>query len=227
MTEREPPDAGGSKPDRPGGRTVVLVHGLWYGTVSLALLARRLEARGFRTHAFSYPTLGRTLAENARALYEFARRIDAKPLDFVGHSLGGLVILRMFDGWRRLPEGRVVLMGSPVRGSSTASKIAQMPLTRPFVGKARTALAYGFGHAPAGRETGVIAGTKGLGLGRVFKRLELPHDGTIAVAETELPDAADRLELDVSHTGLVLSAEVASQVARFLHRGRFDRGAGM
>lgn len=224
MIEREPPDGGGSKPDRPSRRTVVLVHGLWYGAVSLALLARRLEGHGFLTHAFSYPTLGRTLAENARSLYEFARGIDGKPLDFVGHSLGGLVILRMFDGWRRLPQGRVVLMGSPVRGSSTASKIAQMPLTRPFVGKARTALAYGFDHAPAGRETGVIAGTRGVGLGRVFQRLESPHDGTIAVAETELPDAADRLELDVSHTGLVLSAEVASAVGGFLRRGRFDRG---
>lgn len=225
MIEREPPDGGGSKPDRPSRRTVVLVHGLWYGAVSLALLARRLEGHGFLTHAFSYPTLGRTLAENARSLYEFARGIDGKPLDFVGHSLGGLVILRMFDGWRRLPQGRVVLMGSPVRGSSTASKIAQMPLTRPFVGKARTALAYGFDHAPAGRETGVIAGTRGVGLGRVFQRLESPHDGTIAVAETELPDAADRLELEVSHTGLVLSAEVASAVGGFLRRGRFDRGS--
>ncbi|NDY94988.1 hypothetical protein [Wenzhouxiangella limi] len=32
---------------------VVLVHGLWYGPVSLALMARRLEAHGFRTHRFA------------------------------------------------------------------------------------------------------------------------------------------------------------------------------
>lgn len=211
--------------NRRAPRPVVLVHGLWYGPVSLALMARRLEARGFATHSFGYPTLGQSLAENARALYAFARERSDETLDFVGHSLGGLVILRMLDEWSGLPPGRVVLLGSPVRGSATASKIVQMPLTRPFVGKARTALAYGFAHAPAGRETGVIAGTRGVGLGRVFERLDPPHDGTIAVAETHLPGAADALELDVSHTGLVLSREVVESVERFLRRGRFRPGA--
>ena len=209
----------GSEP--PGQRSVVLVHGLWYGPVSLALLARRLEARGFQTRTVRYPTVSRGLAGNARALFDFARQCASAPLDFVGHSLGGLVILRMFDEWTGLPPGRIVLLGAPVRGSVTASKIVQMPLARPFVGRARTALAYGFAHAPPGRETGVLAGTRGLGLGRVFERLDPPHDGTIAVAETRLPGCADRLDLPVSHTGLVLSATVAGAVARFLHHGRF------
>lgn len=219
--------AGGSPPGEIAGpgpagqRTVVLVHGLWYGPVSLALMARRLEARGFQTRSFGYPTLGRDLSGNARALFDFARELSDEPLDFVGHSLGGLVILRMLDEWPDLPPGRVVLLGSPVRGSATASKIVQMPLTRPFVGKARTALAYGFANAPAGRQTGVVAGTRAVGLGQVFERLEPPHDGTIAVAETRLPGATDQLELPVSHTGLVLAAEVVDAIEVFLRRGRF------
>lgn len=208
-----------------GGRVpVVLVHGLWYGPVSLALMARRLDARGFRTHRFSYPTLARSLAANARALFEYARALETETLHFVGHSLGGLVILRMFDEWTGLPPGRVVLLGSPVQGSAAAGRIMEMKITRPVIGKARTALEYGFSHAPARRETGVIAGTRSMGLGRMFEKLPVPHDGTIAVAETRLPGAADSIELPVSHTGLVLSAEVVSAVAGFLRRGRFDRG---
>ena len=213
--------AGRSRSERTERRTVVLVHGLWYGPVSLKLMARRLEARGFVTHSFGYPTLGRSLAENACALHDYAQALATEPLDFVGHSLGGLVILRMLDEWPVMAAGRVVLLGAPVRGSATASKIVQMPLTRPFVGKARTALAFGFAHAPAGRETGVIAGTRAVGLGQVFERLEPPHDGTIALAETRLPGATDCVELDVSHTGLVLSTEVVAAVDRFLRRGRF------
>ncbi len=225
MTGRASPPSPGSRSARGDKRDVVLVHGLWYGPVSLALMARRLEARGFRTHSFSYPTLGQTVVSNARALFDFARDLDLARLDLVGHSLGGLVILRMLDEWRGLPPGRVVLLGSPVRGSATASKVVQKPWTRPLVGQARSALEYGFAHAPAGRETGVIAGTRPVGLGRMFERLEPPHDGTIAVAETRLPGAADQLELPVSHTGLVLASGVVDAVETFLRHGRFTRGA--
>ncbi|NDY94989.1 hypothetical protein [Wenzhouxiangella limi] len=134
------------------------------------------------------------------------------------------MILRMFDEWAGLPPGRVALLGAPVQGSAAAGRIAEMKITRPVVGKARTALEYGFSHAPGGRDTGVVAGTRSMGLGRMFEKLPLPHDGTIAAAETRLPGAADAIELPVSHTGLVLSAEVVSAVAGFLRRGRFDRG---
>jgi len=128
----------------------------------------------------------------------------------------------MFDEYRGLPPGRVVLLGSPVRGSNLASHLASVRMIRPFIGQARTALERGFSHAPVGRETGVIAGTRPVGLGRVLGNLEDPSDGTILVKETHLDDAADALELPVTHTGLVLSREVSDLVGRFLETGRFS-----
>ncbi len=188
----------------------------------MALMALRLEEQGFDCERFGYPTLSETVASNARALFEYARDLDADQLDFVGHSLGGIVILRMFDEYRGLPPGRVVLLGSPVRGSNLASHLASVRMIRPFIGQARTALERGFSHAPVGRETGVIAGTRPVGLGRVLGNLEDPSDGTILVKETHLDDAADALELPVTHTGLVLSREVSDLVGRFLETGRFS-----
>ncbi|TVR96646.1 MAG: alpha/beta fold hydrolase [Wenzhouxiangellaceae bacterium] len=208
-------------------RQVVLVHGLWYGPVSMALLALRLEAMGYKCHRFGYPTLSQNVAANARALFEFARGIDLEQVDFVGHSLGGIVILRMFDEYRGLPPGRLVLLGSPVRGSDLASHLASVRMIRPLIGQARTALERGFSYSPAGRETGVIAGTKAVGLGRVLGKLDAPSDGTIRVAETRLDDAADTLELPVSHTGLVLSRDVSDAVGRFLSEGRFAPGGAV
>lgn len=211
--------------DSTGREPVVLVHGLWYGPISLALMARRLDQRGFQSHLFSYPTVRHSLSENARALFDYSKALQADQLHFVGHSLGGLVILRMFDEWTGLPPGRIVLLGSPVNGSAAAGKITRLKITRPFVGQARTALEYGFSHAPAGRETGVVAGTRSVGLGRLIEHLPLPHDGTITVAETELPGAVDSIEIPQSHTGLALSGQAACTIAEFLHRGRFDHGA--
>lgn len=203
-------------------RRVVLVHGLWYGPVSMSLLAIRLEGMGFECHRFGYPTLSRSVSENALALRDFCIELGAEQLDLVGHSLGGIVILRMLDELGGLPPGRIVLLGSPARGSSVASRLVEIKAARPFIGQSRSALERGFSHAPTGYETGVIAGTRGVGLGRIIENLEPPHDGTIGVAETRLDDARDTLEMVVSHTGLVLSAEVAKAVADFLQHGSFE-----
>jgi len=202
-------------------RKVILVHGLWYGRLGLTLLRRRLNRAGFDCHGFSYPTMRRPLAANARSLYEFARRFDDGPLDFVGHSLGGLVILRMLDEFGGLPPGRVVLLGSPVRGSAVAGEAADLPLIRPLVGRAKTALEYGFRAAPADRETGTVMGTGHVGVGRLFRNLKTPSDGVVAVEECRLQGVTDELILPVTHTGLVTSRQVAEAVARFLESGRF------
>ena len=60
------------------------------------------------------------------------------------------------------------------------------------------------------------------GLGRVTGSFEGPNDGTVAVAETVSEQLSDRLELAVSHTGLLFSGEVARQSAIFLAQGRFE-----
>jgi len=211
--------------NRAVNRTVVLVHGLWYGTVSLRLLGRRLRSRGFDVAYFSYPTVRRPVRHSARALHSFAtdltRTQHSADLDFVGHSLGGLVILRMLHEYRDLPPGRVVVLGSPVAGSSVARRMVNWPVARGLIGRSGTILKSGFSNAPTGRETAVIAGTRGMGLGRAIERLDRPHDGTVSVAETRLSGATAHLQMPVSHTGLVLSQQVAQQTGYFLTHGQF------
>ncbi len=58
-------------------------------------------------------------------------------------------------------------------------------------------------------EVGVIAGSMGLGLGRLFAELNADHDGTVMVDETRLPGAKDQVVLSTSHTGMLFSADVA------------------
>lgn len=200
---------------------VVLVHGLWYGRVSMQLLARRLTRAGFGCRVFGYSTLRTSLSDSAGALRRFIGRRRHARLHLVGHSLGGLVILRMLADGDDLPPGRIVLLGSPVHGSGVARRAAGIRAFRPLLGRSREALEAGFHQAPAGRETGIIAGTGSVGVGRVLGGLEGPGDGTVSVAETRLDGTGDRLELPVTHTGLLLSPAVARATARFLASGRF------
>jgi pimeloyl-ACP methyl ester carboxylesterase len=201
--------------------TVVLVHGVLMSGRELALLSRRLRRCGFTPLAFDYPSRRRQLRDNARALVEFVAELHSPVVHLVGHSLGGLVILQALVLQPELPPGRVVLLGSPVRGSQVARRLAGLPGGRWLLGRSLDGL---LGNVPGWqgrRELGLIAGTLPLGVGWVTGGLAGRHDGTVAVAETRLAGAPPAMEVHTSHTGLVFSAAVARQVCSFLRHGRF------
>nr|WP_277347527.1 alpha/beta fold hydrolase [Wenzhouxiangella sp. XN79A] len=196
-----------------------MIHGLWYGAFSLRPLERRLARNGWRVRRFGYATVRHALDSNARALREY---IGTGPAHLVGHSLGGLVALRMLERFGAdLAPARLVLLGSPVNGSAVARRLARLPAMGRLVGRSAGPLDAGVQHAPRGWDVGVIAGTRGLGAGRLIQPLPRPHDGTVAELETRLDGETDRLLLPVSHTGLVLSRTVATAIDGFLSTGHF------
>ncbi len=211
---------------------IVYVHGLWQSGGEAVLLRRRL-ALDLDAHAvaFSYPSVAVNASANARALAEHLAAIRADTLHLVGHSLGGLVILKAFDEdaakHGQLPPGRIVLLGSPLRGSRTARNLARLPFGKKIMGASvveellqpRERLWSG------SRDLGIIAGESGFGLGRLVGKLGGPSDGTVLIEETQLAGAADRMQLRVSHTGMLFSAAVARAAGGFLKTGRFGDGA--
>ncbi len=76
--------------------------------------------------AFSYPSLTGTMNDHVRALVDFAHAQDVPELHFVGHSLGGFVILRALQLTDDLPPGRAVLLGTPLQGSKAAQGVARI-----------------------------------------------------------------------------------------------------
>lgn len=200
---------------------MVLVHGLWMKGLAMTLLTQRLRGCGFTVVHFSYLSLARTVSENAARLGMLLASLTAPAIHLVGHSLGGLVILRLLKDKPDLPPGRVVLFGTPYAGSHAARGLAGHAATRWLLGKSYEGGLRGNGPVwPGGRELGVIAGSWSLGLGWLAPGLGKPNDGTVAVAETHIPGATGQIVLPVSHTGMLFSAEVAEAVCRFLHTGR-------
>ncbi len=108
------------------GRTlVVYVHGLWLSGAEAWLLRRRL-ARDLKAEerAFSYASVRGSATDNAAALADYLSRSRADVLHLVGHSLGGVMIVKMFENPPRLPPGRIVLLGPPLNGSRDLGVIA-------------------------------------------------------------------------------------------------------
>jgi pimeloyl-ACP methyl ester carboxylesterase len=207
--------------------TIVLVHGLWMSGFQLGILKRHIQAvSSYRVVPFSYPTVKGAIADHVRSLIDFARAQKSDELHFVGHSLGSLVILRALEVTNDLPPGRAVLLGPPCQGSRAAQAIAaRLPFGRRILGRSicEECIECGPRTWSGRRDVGIIAGSMRMGLGRLFADLDGDHDGTVLVAETQLPGAKDHIVLHVSHTAMLFSKEVAGQAVYFLREGRFRR----
>jgi hypothetical protein len=206
--------------------TVVLVHGIWMTGYEMSLLGRRLEAMGFKVRYFRYHSLSRVPGENANLLCEYLRSLGQGVVHLVGHSLGGIVILHLFQHCSPLPGGRIVLLGSPVQGSGVARVMQESRLLRPLLGNSTEMGLLGPAHPWGGeRELGVIAGNSGMGVGRFITRFTEPNDGTVTVAETRLDNAVEHQVLNCGHMGMLVSVQVARLTGNFLRSGRFKGGA--
>lgn len=197
---------------------VVLAPGLWMPAAGMALLGARLARQGYEAHLFGY--WGRDPYEaNLEALARFARE---KRL-FVGHSLGGVLILDMLNRYPEIAADAVVLMGAPVRGSRAGRRLGRASFGRWMMGACRPVWEERAARWTRRAPLGVVAGTLPLGLGRAFGgALPRPNDGVVCVDETTVEGMTARALVRQGHSMLFLSRRVGSLVGRFLASGRFE-----
>lgn len=204
-------------------RRVILLYGIWMPSFSMRPLAKRLAKQGFVPEILDYHSILAAPDVAVQRLLTALRRAGAAHL--LGHSLGGLIALVALA--RARPEademiGRVLCLGSPLAGSAAARRLGQHWLTRSYMGRSATLLQTGQRPCVSSHQVGMLAGSRPLGLGQWVASFDGPHDGTVAVAETQVPGLTDHLVLPVSHNGLLWSEPVARQAAAFLRLGRFD-----
>jgi pimeloyl-ACP methyl ester carboxylesterase len=209
---------------------VAYVHGMWMPGEEMLYVKHHLETQhGLDGHLFRYPSVRGSLDENAELLAGFVAELDASEIHLVGHSLGGVLALRMLSLNQDAKPGRVVCLGSPLCGSRAAAVLHQTDWGGAILGNTvgdgvvREAANEWAGAVMKEREVGSIAGTTPLGLGRLVAAFKEANDGTVAVAETKLPGLKDHICLPHSHSTLVVSKDTADQVAAFLRHGEFLR----
>ncbi len=211
--------------EQAGDATVVFVHGIWMTGLELSLLRYRIARCGYRTRLFRYRSIRRSPAENAEALAAFLARQEGSTLHLVAHSLGGIVVCHLLASQSPARLGRVLMLGSPLRGSLPARRLWRHRWLRPLLGRSgEGGLLDGAPPCPEGLEIGMIAGTRGFGIGTLLTggALPRPHDGTVAVDETQDPAIRQRLQLPIDHFGMLFSRRVAEAACRFLRGGRLD-----
>ncbi len=212
-------------PTTEGDRAVILLHGLGRGRAVMRCMERALLTAGWVVANVGYPSLRRPLEHHADAVRGIARAMHADgagEIALVGHSLGGLVARAAAagaatDGW---PLGRIVLLGSPARGSTVAHALKDFAPFRIIAGdcgQAVTPLRALKVPVPA-TQIAVIAGGNGTIGYNPF--LGGDNDGLVTVAETRLPRReTDFLILRSLHPRLPLQRDAVAATVRFLDTG--------
>ena len=203
---------------------VVCTHGIWMNAWVMRPISRYLTEHGHECVQYSYKSVRRSPRENALMLGKFVEQLDADIVHFVAHSLGGVILLHYFDLFDVTKPGRVVMLGSPVTGSGVAKYVSRYNFIKNnMLGASAKSL---LGSVPSWKGThplAIIAGTKGYGVGQMLGApLDKPNDGTVAVSETQLDNCTLHLQVPYSHTGMLLSKNVAAAIDSFIRTGECD-----
>jgi len=183
--------------------------------------AARLARRGYRAHRFAYH--GRhPLEGGADRLARFLReRCGGRAVHFIGHSLGGVLILAMLERHPEVACASVLLLGAPVRGCLAGRRFSAHAFGRWMMGATTSLWSERAARWRRASPLGVIAGNIPVGMARVFGPLPGESDGVVQVEETEIEGAAARAVLPLGHSMLVVSPKVVEMADRFFTSGSF------
>jgi len=207
---------------------VILLHGLGRSETAMLFLENELAGAGYEVHNIGYPSNDGTPEALLKRVTEAIDRCCAnndRPLHFVGHSLGGLLVRAYLD--RAIPSnlGRVVLLGTPNKGSELADQTDGLAaILVEYAGPTAQLLGTGPDSFPASigpphYPVGVIAGTFDGGISNEW--LPLPNDSMVSLESAKLEGMTDFAAFNVTHWGLRNDSDVAAATIRFLQQGSF------
>lgn len=203
---------------------VLLLHGAWMSPLVMGYLAHALRREGFAAQTFGYRTMREPLDAHLARLANRIANLEAARVHLVGHSLGGVIVMRYLQRVADRRVRRAVLLGSPVSGCRAAAGFARLAGGELMMGQSLSVWREPADvEVDARFEIGAIAGTRAFGLGAVVTRLPKPNDGVVCLDETKFPALRDHVALPLGHTVMLVSSRVARQTTAFLRTGAFTR----
>jgi len=208
---------------------VILLHGLARTSGSMEELENKLSKEGFFVANIDYPSRKMKIEQLAEVAVNLGlKRCDEKsasPINFVTHSLGGILVRQFYKKHAPKDVKRVVMLSPPNNGSEVVDNLKNIPGYELFNGPAGMQLGTGEGDIPKSLgevnfELGVIAGTQSINL-ILSTYLPNPDDGKVSVESTKVKGMCGFVSLPVTHSFIMTNDNVISEVISFLSAGKF------
>lgn len=209
---------------------VVLLHGLAREPSSMEKLAVALAEQGFEVCNVGYPSteypIEQLTRESVLPAVERCIGETPRPVNFVTHSMGGILVRQLRADAPQLEIGRVVMLGPPNQGSEIVDKLAGLdPLhliaTPAGLQLGTTPDAVPVALGPIDFETGIIAGTRTISPILSAFILSGDDDGTVSVASAKIEGMRDFLLVPAVHPFLMNHKQTIHQTIHFLEYGSF------
>ncbi|UCD39293.1 MAG: alpha/beta hydrolase [Fidelibacterota bacterium] len=215
------------------GETVILLHGLLRTGRSMDRMERSLISHGYQVVNVSYPSRElpiERLAEDylANVVSTCCATSDSN-INFVTHSIGGIVLRYYLKHHDLARLGRVVMLSPPNQGTGLVDRMKDDPFFKALNGPAGLQMGTGLDSLPlklgaVDFQVGVIAGTRAINP-ILASMIPQPNDGVIPVERTKVEGMDDFITAPSSHTFIMMNKDVIAQVVHFLQHGNFQKEA--
>ncbi|MBV1928518.1 MAG: alpha/beta hydrolase [Gammaproteobacteria bacterium] len=210
---------------------VILLHGLARSESSMEKLEHRLFSEGYNTVNLGYPSRDHSIEVLAQKAITPALKEcqGSKEVNFVTHSLGGILV-RQYLSIQEIPNLKyVVMLGPPNKGSEIVDKLHSVPGFHFVNGDAGLQLGTGELSIPKSLgmprfNVGIIAGNKSINW-ILSSLIPGSDDGKVSIERTKLKGMSDHIELPVTHPFMMKNEKVISQVIYYLENGEFERNS--
>ena len=204
------------------GRKVVLLHGLWRSPASMEPMAEWLHSSDGRTCLnVSYPSVTQPEEQGSYHIESILlEHLDDGPVDFVTHSLGGVVLRGLLaSSNRHWTLGKAVMLAPPNNGSQTIDWVGGSPL-RHLLGPAGEYLKTVTIHQSIpslieAEKVAVIMG-KNDQLKLFSSFLEAQNDGIVSVEDGRVDGLSQFMVEEADHTFIMINPRVQKFVSDFL-----------